>query len=189
MINLDAYWDFLVDNGIATADELTLVTNINGYSEKTLKDVLFCQTGNRSVEQYCDDNEIELPDFVKESRNGSVIIDKILEGADIRKVITESDEEPEPIKAEDIYGPVQAALTKEQPKIDKLITISLGYSPSKNTIVVAGYNGTWGGSPTYKTLAHIDASLGTEAVIKKAKEVINDFTKNEYGGKWFKSED
>ena len=87
MNKLDAYWDFLIDNGIVSEDALRLVTNINGYSEDTLNDVLYCQTGNRSVEQYCDENEIELPDFVEESTNISSITNKILEGADICHII------------------------------------------------------------------------------------------------------
>lgn len=87
MKNLDAYWDFIIDNGIASEEALRLITNINGYSEDTLNDVLFCQTGNRSVEQYCDDNEIELPDFVEESTDISSITNKILEGADISHII------------------------------------------------------------------------------------------------------
>ena len=47
----DAIWDYLVDNGIATKDEIALVTSINGYNEEALNDILFCRTGYRSVEQ------------------------------------------------------------------------------------------------------------------------------------------
>ena len=87
MNKLDAYWDFIIDNGIASEEALRLVTNINGYSEETLDDVLYCQTGNRSVEQYCSENEIDLPEFVDESVKVSSITNKILEGAEISKVI------------------------------------------------------------------------------------------------------
>jgi len=47
----DAYWDFLVEHGIATADELILVTKINGYKTETLDDVLYVRTGYRSRDQ------------------------------------------------------------------------------------------------------------------------------------------
>ena len=47
----DAIWDYLVDNEIATKDEIALVTSINGYNEEALNDILFCRTGYRSVEQ------------------------------------------------------------------------------------------------------------------------------------------
>ena len=47
----DAIWDYLVENEIATKDEIALVTSINGYNEDALNDILFCRTGYRSVEQ------------------------------------------------------------------------------------------------------------------------------------------
>lgn len=61
MNDLDIYWEFLTDNCIATEDELQLVTDINGYSEETLDDILFARTGNRSIEQYCDENGVDNP--------------------------------------------------------------------------------------------------------------------------------
>ena len=51
-------WDFLLNYGIATQAELELA--ITGYNEKTLNDVLYLRTGNRSTEQYLHDiGEIE----------------------------------------------------------------------------------------------------------------------------------
>lgn len=44
-------WDYIIDNGIATEDELQLVTDINGYSVDTLNDVLYARTGYHSIEQ------------------------------------------------------------------------------------------------------------------------------------------
>ena len=52
----DEFFDFLVEYGIATEDEIRLVTDINGYNEETLNDILYARTGNRSVEQFL--NEI-----------------------------------------------------------------------------------------------------------------------------------
>lgn len=54
----DEFFDFLVEYGIATEDEIRLVTDINGYNEETLNDILYARTGNRSVEQFL--KEIEL---------------------------------------------------------------------------------------------------------------------------------
>lgn len=45
-------WDFLVNCGIATEEELQLVTNINGYSVDTLQDVIYARTGYRDIDQY-----------------------------------------------------------------------------------------------------------------------------------------
>lgn len=44
-------WDFIEQNGIATADEMQLVTCINGWNEETMMDIIYARTGNRSVEQ------------------------------------------------------------------------------------------------------------------------------------------
>lgn len=44
-------WDYLIDNMIATEEELRLVTDINGYKMDTLEAVLYARTGYRSIEQ------------------------------------------------------------------------------------------------------------------------------------------
>lgn len=48
-------WDFIVDNNIATEDEVRLVSNINGWNEKTMTDIIFAKTGLRSYEQCKDE--------------------------------------------------------------------------------------------------------------------------------------
>ena len=48
---LDELWDYIVDHGIATREELQLITSINGYNEKTLMDVIYTRTGYRTLEQ------------------------------------------------------------------------------------------------------------------------------------------
>ena len=48
-------WDWLLDAGIATEEELQLVTDINGYSIETLNDVLYARTGYREEEQLEDE--------------------------------------------------------------------------------------------------------------------------------------
>ena len=45
-------WDYIVDNNIATDEELRLVTSINGMSIDTLNDVLYVRTGYRDIKQY-----------------------------------------------------------------------------------------------------------------------------------------
>jgi len=47
----DKIWDYIVETGIATDEELKLVTCINGYNEETLNDVIYARTGYRSMEQ------------------------------------------------------------------------------------------------------------------------------------------
>ena len=44
-------WDYLTELGIATEEELQLVTDINGYNEETMLDVLYARTGYRNFEQ------------------------------------------------------------------------------------------------------------------------------------------
>ena len=50
-MNTGELWDYLIDNEIATEEELKLVTNINGYSVNTLNDVLYSRTGYNYIEQ------------------------------------------------------------------------------------------------------------------------------------------
>ena len=44
-------WDYIIENAIATEDELKLVTCINGFNEDTLNDVIYARTGYHSVDQ------------------------------------------------------------------------------------------------------------------------------------------
>lgn len=48
-------WDFIVDNNIATEDEVRLVTDINGWNEEAMTDIICARTGLRSYEQCVDD--------------------------------------------------------------------------------------------------------------------------------------
>ena len=50
-MELEEYWQYLIDSGIATEQELQLVTYIIGYSVETLDKVLYARTGYRSIEQ------------------------------------------------------------------------------------------------------------------------------------------
>lgn len=42
---------YLIENYIATEEEITLVCNINGHTQETLEDILYARTGYRSFEQ------------------------------------------------------------------------------------------------------------------------------------------
>ena len=42
-------WDTIVEYGIATEDELSLVTAIDGYNEDTLNNVIYVRTGYRNI--------------------------------------------------------------------------------------------------------------------------------------------
>ena len=53
---INELWDWLVDMGVATEEELGLITDINGYSVETLNDVLFARWGYRDRGQY--ENEL-----------------------------------------------------------------------------------------------------------------------------------
>ena len=49
--NLDHVWDRIIELDIATEEELSLVTAINGYNEEALNDIIYVRTGYRSIEQ------------------------------------------------------------------------------------------------------------------------------------------
>ena len=50
-MTLGEMWDYLTEAGIATEEELRLITAINGYNEETFYDVLYVRTGYRSFDQ------------------------------------------------------------------------------------------------------------------------------------------
>lgn len=55
-MNVEEAWDYLVYNGIATLEELYLITGIYGYSLSTLEDVLYYREGER---EFPEDEEEE----------------------------------------------------------------------------------------------------------------------------------
>ena len=50
-MTIEKMWEYLTEAGIATEEELRLITAINGYNEETLCDVLYVRTGYRSFNQ------------------------------------------------------------------------------------------------------------------------------------------
>ena len=60
MNDIESTWDYLVDKGIATEQELILVTYINGYNMESLNDIIYVRTAFHDVEQLQEkDEEIE----------------------------------------------------------------------------------------------------------------------------------
>ena len=51
-MELDEQFNYLIENGICTEDEMKLVTSINGYNEESVNDILYVRTGYRDIEQY-----------------------------------------------------------------------------------------------------------------------------------------
>ena len=44
-------YDFIVENNIATEDEINLVTDINGWGKDQLNDIIYARTGYHDAEQ------------------------------------------------------------------------------------------------------------------------------------------
>jgi len=44
-------WDYMIDLGIATDDELCLIATINGDNLESMESVLYARTAYRSLEQ------------------------------------------------------------------------------------------------------------------------------------------
>ena len=44
-------WDAIVECGIATEEEIELVTAINGFNDEALNDIIYVRTGYRNIEQ------------------------------------------------------------------------------------------------------------------------------------------
>lgn len=51
-MNTEQMWDLLLENDIATEDELQLVTSINGYNEEALTDILYVRTGYKDFDEF-----------------------------------------------------------------------------------------------------------------------------------------
>ena len=56
-IDIQSTWKYLVDQGIATEQELILVTCINGYNMESLNDIIYARTAYRTAEQLQEEDE------------------------------------------------------------------------------------------------------------------------------------
>ena len=52
MENLNTLYEKIVEYGIATEEEINLVTCINGWNEEAMNDIIYTRTGYRDIEQY-----------------------------------------------------------------------------------------------------------------------------------------
>ena len=48
-------WDYLTSYGVASEDELQLVTDVSGYSHEVLDSVLYARTGYRDFDTWVED--------------------------------------------------------------------------------------------------------------------------------------
>jgi hypothetical protein len=53
--NVNELWDQIIEQGIATEEELQLITDINGYNTEALNDVIYARTGYHSMDQLNDE--------------------------------------------------------------------------------------------------------------------------------------
>ena len=51
---LDLTWDFILENEIATENELQLVTSINGYNFESLNDIIYARSAYHDIKQLWD---------------------------------------------------------------------------------------------------------------------------------------
>jgi len=52
---IDELEEYLIESGTATQREIHLIYDINGYSLKSLEDILFVRTGYHSLDQILDE--------------------------------------------------------------------------------------------------------------------------------------
>lgn len=61
----DLLYDFILMNEVATEEEISLVTCINGYNTEAMMDIIWARCALRSIEQcqsegmYCEDDLLE----------------------------------------------------------------------------------------------------------------------------------
>lgn len=51
-MKLEEYYNYLIDYELVDERTLDIITNINGYNDDTLNDVLYVVSGYRDIEQY-----------------------------------------------------------------------------------------------------------------------------------------
>lgn len=57
-MELDEYYNYLINNIGISEEVLKCITSINGYNEETLDNVLYYYTGYRDLEQYTEFEDI-----------------------------------------------------------------------------------------------------------------------------------
>ncbi len=59
MNTTDEIYDYLIDYGIATEKEISLVCSINGTNEDSLNSILYSRTGYRDIEQIKEEEDYD----------------------------------------------------------------------------------------------------------------------------------
>ena len=66
-MNLEQYYNYLIDYELVSGETLDIITSINGYNEETLDDVLYCVSGYRDIKQYLEyEDEDTYNEYYKE---------------------------------------------------------------------------------------------------------------------------
>lgn len=52
MSKIEEAYEYIVEYGIATEEEIKLVTCINGWNMESMESIIYARTGYRSVEQH-----------------------------------------------------------------------------------------------------------------------------------------
>ena len=58
-MNLDQYYDYLINYELVSKETMDIVTRLNGYNEKTLDELLYVVSGYRDIEQYLEYEDTE----------------------------------------------------------------------------------------------------------------------------------
>ena len=56
-MDISTIWDAIIEYGIATKEELSLVTAIDGYNKDTLNNVIYVRTGYNDIEQLLEEEQ------------------------------------------------------------------------------------------------------------------------------------
>lgn len=51
-MDVNEIYSYMIDYGLVSEEALNIITNINGYNEDTLNDVLYCVSGYHDIKQY-----------------------------------------------------------------------------------------------------------------------------------------
>lgn len=64
-LTIDDMFNILEDYNVATYDEIRLVTDINGWNEQSMKDILYARMGYRSFDQLLEECKEYREKFLK----------------------------------------------------------------------------------------------------------------------------
>ena len=59
----NAIYNFIIELEIATEEEVNLVTDICGYNEEALNDIIYARSGYHDMEQYCECEGLDIEEY------------------------------------------------------------------------------------------------------------------------------